>query len=141
MQRDHDPRDSSIGELFKQLTSDVTLLIRDELELFRVEMTEKTKDIGTKAAIGAGMLSGAAVCGLLALGALTATFILVLAVVIPAWVAALIATVVWGAIAGLLALRGKHRLEDLSAPVPTQTVQTVKEDIEWAKTRANSVRK
>jgi uncharacterized membrane protein YqjE len=140
-QPDRELRDASLGDLFKQLSGDMTLLVRQELELFRVEMTEKTRGLGGRVAGGAGMLSGAAVCGLMALGSLTATVILVLALVMPAWVAALVVTLVYGGVAAILALRGKHQLEEIKAPVPTQTMQTVKEDVEWAKTQANSVRK
>lgn len=140
---DIDPalRDASFGELLKRLTSDLTLLMREEFDLFRTEMTEKTKRVGTKVGEGAGMLSGAAVCGILALMCLSATVILLLALAMPAWVAALIVTVVYGVVAAVLAVSGKHKLDDLQAPIPRQTIETVKEDIEWAKTRTSSVGK
>ena len=136
-----EPREASIGELFKRLSDDMVLLVRQELELFRVEMTEKVRRQGGRVAGGAGMLSGAAVCGLMALGSLTATVILLLGIVIPVWAGALIVTAVYGVIAAMLALRGKHELEDVTAPIPKQTIQSVKEDVQWAKTRANSVRR
>lgn len=138
---DPDLRGESIGELFKRLTSDVTLLMRQEFELFRTEMTEKTKRVGTQVGEGAGMLSGAAVCGLFALAALTTTVILLLALVMPAWVAALIVTVVYGIVAAIMAVAGKHKLDDLKAPIPNQTIETVKEDVEWAKTRTSSAKR
>lgn len=141
MHPDSDLREASIGDLFKRLSNDMMLLVRAELELFRVEMTEKTRDVGGRVAGSAGMLSAAAVCGLFALGALTTTIILLLALVMPAWVAALIVTVAYGLAAAMMALRGKHQLEDIKAPIPKQTIETVKEDVEWAKTRTNSARK
>lgn len=138
---DPDLRDASFGELLKRLTSDMTLLVRDEFELFRTEMTEKTKAAVAQAGEGAGMLSGAAACGLLALMCLSATVILLLALVMPAWVAALIVTVAYGIVAAVLAIGGKHKLDDMQAPIPKQTIETVKEDVEWVKTRTSSVRK
>ncbi len=133
--------DESIGELFKRLTSDMTLLMRQEFELFRTEMTEKGKRVGQQVGQGAGMLSGAALCGLFALACLTTTVILLLALVMPAWVGALIVTVVYGIVAGAMAIAGKRKLDHLQAPVPTQTIETVKEDVEWAKTRTSSARR
>lgn len=138
---DPDLRDQSIGELFKRLTSDMTLLVREEFELFRAEMTEKLKHAGAQAGQGAGMLSAAAVCGFFALAGLSTTVILLLAQVMPAWVAALIVTIVYGLVAAVMAIAGKRKLDDLEAPVPSQTIQTVKEDVEWAKTRTNSARR
>ncbi len=135
---DPDLRDASMGELLKRLSGDMTLLIRDEFELFRTEMTEKTKRAVAQAGEGAGMLSAAAICGLLALMGLSATVILLLAMVMPAWVAALIVTVAYGIVAAVLAVSGKHRFDDLQPPVPKQTIETVKEDVEWAKTRTSS---
>jgi hypothetical protein len=84
------------------------------------------------------MLGGAGVAGLLALGTLSATVVLALNHAMADWLAALIVTAVWGAIAGVLALRGRDQLKDAGPPVPEQTVQTVKEDVRWAKTRTRS---
>lgn len=136
-----DLRDASIGELFKRLSSDMTLLMRQEFELFRTEMTEKTLRTGKRVGEGAGMLSGAAVAGLMALGCLSATVILVLALVMPAWVAALIVTAAYGMTAAVLAVSGKRKIENITVPVPTQTIETVKEDVEWAKTQTRSVKR
>ena len=130
-------RDRPIGELLKQLSHETTMLVRQELDLAKAEMAQK----GRKAGLGAGLLSGAAVFGLLALGALTAFFILALDGALPNWAAALIVAAVYGAIAGVLALRGKERVQEAGKPVPEQTKETVKEDVEWAKTRARSARR
>lgn len=138
---DPELRNESIGELFKQLTSDMTLLMRQEFDLLRVEMTEKGKRVGEQVGQGAGMLSAAAICGLFALACLTATVILLLVQAMPPWVAVLIAAIVYGVIAGVMALAGKRKLTHLEPPVPTQTIETVKEDVEWAKTRTSSARR
>jgi uncharacterized membrane protein YqjE len=124
------------AELMRDLSTQVSTLVRQELELAKVELTAKGKQAG----IGAGMFGGAGVFGLYAVGALTATIILALATFLPGWVAALIVTVVYGAVAGVLALRGKSQVEEATPPVPEQAVQTTKEDVRWVKTRAQSAR-
>ena len=88
-----------------------------------------------------GLFGAAALLGLCALGAFTAMLILALNEAIPAWAAALVVTVVMAALAGLLALTGKRRLEEADAPVPTQTIESTKEDIKWAKTQLRSGRR
>jgi len=128
---------NSTGELVKQLSEQTSTLVRKEMELAKAELAEKGKTAG----IGAGILGGAGVAGLLALGALTATLILVLAETMDAWVAALIVTVIWGAVAGILALTGRDRVREGMPPAPEQTVESVKEDVQWAKTQARSGRR
>ena len=133
----NDERERPTGELLKQLTDQTTRLVRQEIELAKLELQEK----GKKAGVGAGMFGGAAALGLYALGALTATIILALATFMPGWVAALIVTVVYGAIAGVLALRGKAQVKQATPPVPEQAVETTKEDARWVKTKAQSARR
>jgi hypothetical protein len=86
------------------------------------------------------MIGGAAAAALLAAGALTAAAILVLAIFLPEWLSALIVGAVLAVAAYVLAQRGKERVADAGAPVPEQTIESVKEDVEWAKTRASSAR-
>ena len=129
-------REQPIGELLKQLSQETTTLVRQELELAKAEMAEK----GKKAGRGAGMFGGAGVVGFLALGALTAALILALDTGMKAWLAALIVGVVYAAIAGVLALTGKKEVQQATPPVPEQTVDSVKEDVQWAKTRTPSAR-
>jgi MFS family permease len=131
---ENDLRDRPMGELMKRLGEDLSLLIRQELALAKAEIIEKSKAAGA----GAGMFSGAAVAGLLALGAFTAFLILALSTQMHAWLAALLVTIVYGAIAGVLALSGKKKIEEAAPLVPEQTVDTVKEDVQWAKTRIKS---
>jgi uncharacterized membrane protein YqjE len=125
-----DLREESIGDLLKRLSQDTSTLVKQEMALARAELTEQ----GKRAGMGAGMLGGAGVAGLLTLGALTATVIGVLDTAMAFWLAALIVTVVWAAIAGVLALQGRTKLKEATPPAP-QTVETVKEDVRWAKTR------
>ena len=130
----NDLRERPTSELLKQLSDQTTTLVRQEIELAKLEVREK----GKKAGMGAGMFGGAGVFGLYAVGALTATIILALATFLPGWVAALIVTVIYGAIAGVLALRGRDKIQEAAPPTPQQTVETLKEDVEWAKTRTRS---
>jgi uncharacterized membrane protein YqjE len=132
----NDLRERPTSELLKQLSDQTTTLVRQEIDLAKLELQEK----GKKAGIGAGMFGGAGVFGLYAVGALTATIILALATFLPGWVAALIVTVIYGAIAGVLALRGKSQVKQATPPVPEQAVETTKEDVRWVKTRAQSAR-
>ena len=73
--------------------------------------------------------------GLGAFGALTAALILVLALWVDAWLACLIVAAVYGVGAAILALAGKGKLQEASPPIPEQTIETLKEDVEWARTR------
>ena len=132
-----DLREQSIGDLLKQLSQETGTLVRQEMALARAEMTEK----GKRAGVGAGMLGGAGVSALLMLGALTATLIGVLDTFMKFWIAALIVTVLWAAVAGILALQGKKKLKEATPPMPEQTQDSVKEDVAWAKTRARSATK
>jgi uncharacterized membrane protein YqjE len=124
-------RDRGTGELVKQLSSQVSTLVRQEAELAKAEMAEKGKQAG----LGAGMFGGAGVATLLMLGSLTAFLILVLSLAIPAWVSALIITLLWAAIAGALALQGRNKLQEMGKPAPEKTIETVKEDVQWLKDR------
>jgi uncharacterized membrane protein YqjE len=128
-----DLRDESIGDLLKRLSQETSTLVRQEMALARAELTEK----GKRAGIGAGLLGGASIAALLTLGTLTACFILVLSEWMDAWLAALILTVVWAVIAGVLALQGRTKVQEATPPVE-QTVETLKEDVEWAKTHRPS---
>jgi putative superfamily III holin-X len=93
---------------------------------------------GKTAGVGVGIVGAAGVVALLALGALTACLVLALDIVMPAWLAALIVAIVLGGVAAFLGLRGKEKVQEAGAPVPEQTVETVKEDIEWAKNPTKS---
>jgi MFS family permease len=132
-----DSRERSIGELFKDLSSETSTLIRQEMALARAELTEKGKEAGK----GAGLFGGAGVVALLAAGALTAAIILLLDKAMVSWLAALIVAVVYAAVAAVLALRGREEIKQAAPPVPEQTVDSVKEDVAWAKTRARSATK
>ena len=131
-----DPRERGIAELVKDLASQTSTLVRQEIQLAQAEVTQKGKVAGR----GAGMLAGAAVAGLLALGALTAALIALLDKAMATWVAALIVMALWAIVAAVLAKAGQNALQRATPPAP-QTVETVKEDIQWAKTRTGSAQR
>ena len=99
-------------------------------------MAIKAKRIG----VGAGAFGAAGLVGLYALGALTATLILALATAMSAWLAALIVTALYGAVAGVLALVGRQRVEAGTPPVPERAIESSKEDVETAKQRVKEAR-
>jgi predicted lipid-binding transport protein (Tim44 family) len=134
---DRELHERPVGELLRELSEQTTRLVRQELELAKAEVAEKGKQAG----IGGGLFGGAAVFGLLALGALTACLIAALSTAIDVWLAALIVGVLHAVIAGALALVGKGRIKQATPPAPEQTIETVKEDVQWAKTRARSGRR
>jgi VIT1/CCC1 family predicted Fe2+/Mn2+ transporter len=134
---DNELRERPIGEVAKELTGDLSLLVRQEIELAKAEMAEK----GRTAAPGLGMFGGAGVVALCAAGAMTAFLVLVFSLFLPDWAAALLVGAVLAAVAYVLIRQGKERVADAGRPVPEQTIETVKEDVEWAKTRASSARK
>jgi hypothetical protein len=137
MQAGGDSRsEASVADLVKQLSEQTSRLARQEVELAKAELAVK----GKRAGIGAGMFGGAGIFGFYAVGALTAAAILGLATAVAAWLAALIITAVLAAIAGILALQGKTKVQQATPPVPEQATESVKEDVQWAKTRAQAAR-
>jgi len=125
--------DASAGELVKQLTEQVSRLIRDELKLAEYEMTRKAKRMGR----GAGLFGGGGLVALYGIGCLLAAAIIGLASVLPAWAAALIVGGALLVIAGVAALMGKSQVSKAVPPMPEQTVQSVKADVEEIKERAH----
>jgi tetrahydromethanopterin S-methyltransferase subunit C len=86
------------------------------------------------------MFGGAGAFGFYGFGALTAAAILALSLAVSGWLAALIIAVLYGAIAGVLAIQGKNKVQQATPPVPEQATESVKEDVEFAKTRAQEAR-
>src|SRR5437764_10624098 len=127
---------ASMAELVKQLSEETSRLARQEVELAKAELAVK----GKRAGLGAGMFGGAGILGFYTLGALTATAILALATAVAPWLAALIVTLLLGAVAGVLALQGKTKVQQATPPAPEQATERVKEDVQSPKTRAPSAR-
>ncbi len=122
---DDDPK---VGQLVGDFTQDVSALIRDEMALAKVEISESVK----KAGIGAGLFGVAGVTALYGVGALVTTAILALALVVDAWLAALIVMVLLFAIAAVAALMGKKEVAAATPPLEA-TQQGVRQDVEAIK--------
>jgi hypothetical protein len=154
--RQADVGDQSTPELVRQLANETKELVRQELELARTEATRvgegvltlarqelqlakaEMREKGRKAGAGAGLIGLAGGLALLAGGAFTAFLILALDGVMPNWLAALLVAAAYAGIAAVLFLTGKERVEDAGPLVPEQTIDSVKEDVEWAKTQVRS---
>jgi len=129
-----DPREESVGTLLSELSSDFTTLVKQEIALAKVEMTEK----GKETAKGVIPMVIAGVIALAALGAFTAFLIAALDEFMPLWLAALIVTILWAIVAFVLVQSGRKKLKEAAPPVPEQTIETIKEDVQWAKTQMRS---
>jgi uncharacterized membrane protein YqjE len=132
-----DLRDRPVGELLKELSTQTTTLVRQELELAKAEMAAK----GKRAGLGAGMFGGAGLFGLLALAALTTCVIAALATAMELWLAALIVAAVYATAAAILALLGREKTREAIPPAPEQAIESTKEDVQWAKSRVKSARR
>ena len=120
----------SLGEIVQDVMRDASEVVRGEVRLAKAEVSEK---VG-KAGKAAGLFGGAAVAGLMGLAALVAAGIAGLALIMPVWLAAVLVGVLLAAIGGILYALGKTRLTAID-PVPERTVQTIKDDVQWAKHR------
>ena len=126
-----------VAELIRELSEQTSTLVHKELELAKLELAQK----GERAGIGAGMFGSAGLVGLYAVGALTAAVVLLLATTMAGWLAALVVAVACGLIAGGLALAGRSQIQQATPPVPEQATESVKEDVRWAKAKAQQARR
>lgn len=124
-----DPSEASLGQLVSQVSQQIPELVRSEIRLAQAEVTEK----GKKAGLGAGMFGAAGVLALYGLGTLLATLILVLALWLPAWAAALIVTGLIFAGAGIAALVGKKKVTEAAPAKPERAMAGVKQDVATVK--------
>ena len=118
----------SVGELVGKVTTDLSTLMRQEFALAKAELTEEAK----KAGKGAGALGAAGYLGYLASIFASLTLMFLLDLFLPIWAAALIVTALYGLIAFVLFSKGKKQMKTVD-PTPRQTVETLKEDVQWAK--------
>jgi uncharacterized membrane protein YqjE len=135
--RDNELRDRPTGELLKELSDHTTTLVKQEMDLAKAELQEKGKQAG----LGAGMFGGAGLFGVSAFAALTACLIAVLDQAMELWLAALIVATAYAAIAAVLAVTGKRKVKKAGPPIPEHARDSVKEDMEWARTQARSGRR
>ncbi len=127
-----DDRERSTAELVRQMAEQVSTLVRDELKLAQVEMTSK----GKRAGFGAGLFGAGGLIALYGVGCLIACVVIAVSGAVAAWLAALIVGMALLAVAGIAALVGKGRLQRATPPVPTETLDSVKSDVEEIKERA-----
>lgn len=118
-----------MGALVHDMTGQLSTLIRDEIRLAQAEMTQKGKRVG----VGIGLFSAAGILGLFGFGVLLATIILALALVMPAWLAALIVALVLFAAAGIAALKGKSNVSKATPVKPEEAIEGLKEDVATVK--------
>lgn len=123
------PNPLSIGELFGQLTEQVSRLVRAEVDLAKKELVKKATNIG----LGAGLLIAAALLSLYGLGVLIHSAVLGLSNVFAPWLAALTIGAVLFIIVGVLALIGMRRIKAGTPPTPEAAVENLKESIDAVK--------
>jgi VIT1/CCC1 family predicted Fe2+/Mn2+ transporter len=152
----NEQRDQSVGELVRELAHETTTLVRQEVDLARAEASRAAETVvmlarqelelakaemaqkARTAVPGFGLISVAAGAALLAGGALAAFLILLLDEVMPDWLAAFIVGLALAGTALALYFAGRNRVREAAPFIPEQTIETVKEDVEWAKTQAGS---
>jgi len=123
--------DRPLADLVRDLSQQGATLVRQEIELARSELAAKARQ-GMR---GAALLGGAGVLALAGVGAVVACLVLALALAVPGWAAALAVAVLAAAGAGLLVAAGVRRLREAVPPVPERTVETMKDNVEWLRTR------
>jgi len=122
----------SVGELLGEVTGDLSKLMRQEVALAKVELKEEA----TKTGKASGVLAGAGAVGYLVLVFLSLALMFALDEVMPMGWAALITAAVLGVVAAILFSVGRKRMQQVN-PKPEQTVETLKEDVQWAKNRSS----
>ncbi|WP_030722587.1 phage holin family protein [Streptomyces sp. NRRL F-2580] len=133
VERQSHAADESVGVLVSRASQQMSELVREEMQLARAEMTQKSKRYGK----GGGLFGAAGIAGILALQALVATCIAALALVLPVWASAVIITAVLGIVAGGTALAGKKQIARAGIPAPEQTIDSVKADLAEIKEKAH----
>ncbi|GGM86860.1 hypothetical protein GCM10011609_24280 [Lentzea pudingi] len=118
----------SLGDLVSELTSDLSKLMRQELELAKAELRQEA----TKAGKATGMLAAAGFAGYMTTVLISLALVFALGAVMPLGWAALIVAALWGIAGGILYSTGRAKLRTVN-PKPERTVETLKEDAEWAK--------
>ena len=120
--------DRSLGQVVSDLTTDLSTLMKQEVELAKVELKEEVSKVGK----GAGMLGGAGFAGWFVLLFLSFALTFLLDNWLPIEAAALITAALWGIVAAVLAVIGRKELKEANPQLP-QTQQSLKEDVQWAK--------
>lgn len=126
----------TLGNIIKDLTADISMLVRSEIALFKLEIKDAIAKLGT----GGGLLAAAAFLGIVGIAFLFVTITLgLIALGVPAWLSALIVTLTLFAAAAVLGLMGKKKLQTVNF-VPTDAIEHVKSDIDMLKADVARVR-
>ncbi len=133
---DGDRRNASLSELIRSLLSDASLIFRREGELAMIEIKAKASKVG----VGLGLLAGGVLFAMFALATLVGAAVLALAIVLPAWAAALVVAAVLVVAAAVLVLIGRARLRKATPLAPTRALQAAKEDIGWIQRETEHLR-
>ena len=130
------PNVASMGGLLRALLGDMRLLTRREAELAVLELKVKASGLG----VAGGLMAGAVLTALFAVGTLIAAAVLALAIVLPPWAAALVVGGVLALVAATLLAVGRARMKALGPLAPTETLQTLREDVEWIRQETDRLR-
>ena len=122
----------SVGDLFGQATEQLSALVRQEVQLAKEELAQK----GKRAGRGGGLLGAAGAIAYVGLMALAGTGTAALALELPVWASALIITAVLFTIAAVLGLIGRAQLRRATPPLPAETLESVRADVDEIKERA-----
>lgn len=120
----------SLGDIVGDITTDMSTLVKQEMDLAKSELRQEVSKVGK----GAGLFGGAGAAGLLALFFMSLAITYLLDNWMPVELAALIVAVLWGVVAALMAARGRRQIKEANPQLPI-TQQTLKEDVQWAKTQ------
>jgi hypothetical protein len=129
-------REAPPSELLRSLLADIRLMMELEAELAKLEV----KDKGSRLGIAGGILAGAAVVALLALGTLIAAAVAGLSILLPLWAAALIVGTVLVVVTVIMFLVGRARIRAVGSLAPTATIETAREDMGWIRREAERLR-
>jgi hypothetical protein len=129
-------REASTPELFRRLLADVRLMIKRQARLAKLEFEDKASRVRE-----AGILIVAAiVVAVSAVGVVIAAAVLGLALVLPAWAAALIVGAVLVTVAVVLFLMGRARVRSVGSLAPTGTIEAAREDVAWIRRETERLR-
>jgi hypothetical protein len=129
-------REVSTGDLLRSLMADLGLMLRREAELAKLEVNAKASRLET----AGGLIAGAGVVALFGLGTLIAAAVLALAIVLPAWAAAVIVGAMLVIVALTLFMLGRARMRSVGKLLPTETLELVREDLAWMGREAEQIR-
>ncbi|MBC5815715.1 MAG: phage holin family protein [Candidatus Eremiobacteraeota bacterium] len=127
MSKDENPV-KEFSENLKELAADLGVLLRKDLEEARAEMVGKAKAAG----MGAGLISGSLMTGLLTLFSITVLAMVLLSAVMSLWLAVLLVTIFWAIATAVLAMGGKKKFQEAGPPIPQHAIKNVTDDLKAA---------